>query len=81
MVPDIVQRGPLNVTLRIQVGQTGMSGLGVRAGDKVKVRDFTLELNDHLVVSLGSVRIYSPKSKVQFADAEAMGKLRRTWTL
>ena len=63
VVPEIVQRGPLNVTLRMPIEQTRMSSFGVRVGDKVKVHDFTLELSDHLLISLGSARIYSPRQK------------------
>jgi hypothetical protein len=63
LVPETVQKGPLNVILRMPVGQTRMSGLGVSAGDKVKVHDVALELSDHILISLGSGRIYSPRQK------------------
>jgi hypothetical protein len=63
LVPDVVQRGPLNVTLRLPVATPKMSSFGVRAGDKVRVQDLTLELgNDHLIF-FGAAGIYSPKQK------------------
>jgi hypothetical protein len=63
LVPENVQRGPLNVTLRLPVGQPRMSSFGVRAGDKVRVQGFTLELSGRQLVSFGSAGIYSPKHK------------------
>jgi len=61
LVPGSVQKGPLNVILRMPVGQTRMSGLGVSVGDKVKVHGVALELSDHILILLGSARIYSFK--------------------
>ena len=63
LVPEVVQRGPLNITLQLPVRPPRMSSLGVRAGDKVRAHDFVLELGDRHLVSFGSARIYSPKHK------------------
>jgi hypothetical protein len=63
LVPEAVQRGPLNVTLRLPVGSPRMGSFGVRAGDKVRVRGSTLELGDRHLISFGSAEIYSPKHK------------------
>lgn|GEM_PF-1991005 len=63
LVPEIVQRGPLNVTLRLPVAPPRMSSLGVRAGDRVRVHGFALELGNRHLVSFGSARIYSPRKK------------------
>lgn len=63
LVPEVVQRGPLNVTLPFSAGTPRMSSFGVKAGDKVKVHDFTFELGDRYLISFGSARIYSPKHK------------------
>lgn len=63
LVPEVVQRGPLNVTLRLPVGPPRMGSFGVRAGDKVRVKGFTLEFGDRLLMSFGSAGIYSPKYK------------------
>jgi hypothetical protein len=73
LVPEVVERGPLNVTLRLPIGPLKMSSLGVRAGDKVRVQDSTLELGDRYIVSFGSAEIYSPKQKftlLMLADDE-----------
>ena len=63
LVPEIVERGPLNVTLRLPVGSQSMSSLGVRNGDTIKVKGFTMELGDRHIISFDSARIYSPKQK------------------
>lgn len=63
LVPEVVQRGPLNVTLRLPIEPLKMSSFGVRTGDKVTVRGLTLELGDHQLISFGSAKIYSPKHK------------------
>lgn len=63
LVPEAIQRGPLNVTLQLPVGPPRMSSFGVKAGDKVTVHGFTLELSDRYLISFGSARIYSPKHK------------------
>jgi len=63
LVLDIVQRGPLNVTLRLPVDLPKMSSLGIRAGDKAKVQGSTLALGDRCLISLGSARIYSARRK------------------
>ena len=62
-VPEVVQRGPLNVTLRLPAGSPRMSSFGVRAGDMVTVKGFTLELADRCLISFGSAGIYSPRRK------------------
>ena len=63
LVPEAVQRGPLNVTLQLPHGILGLSFLEVKAGDTVNVRDLTLELGDHSLLSFGSAQIYSPKQR------------------
>ena len=63
LVPEVVQRGPLNVTLRVPVGPPRMISFGIRAGDKVRVHGFTLELGDRYLITFGSARVYSPKHK------------------
>ena len=63
LVPDTVQRGPLNVTLRLPVELPKTSSLGVKAGDKVKVQGSTLALDDRCLISLDSARIYSARQK------------------
>jgi hypothetical protein len=63
LVPEAVERGPLNVTLPPQVGLGKMSALGVKAGDKVRVRGLTLELGDRLRVSFRSAGTYRPSQK------------------
>jgi hypothetical protein len=63
LVPEAVEKGPLNITLRLPVGSSKMSSLGVRPGEKVSVRGLTLELGSHHRVLFGSARIYSPIRK------------------
>jgi hypothetical protein len=63
LVPEAVQRGPLNLTLQLPHGILSLSSLGVKAGDRVKVRDLTLELGNRNLLSFGSARIYSPKQR------------------
>jgi Protein of unknown function (DUF2877) len=63
LVPEAVQRGPLNLTLQLPHGILNLSSIGVEAGDRVRVRDLTLELSDCNVISFGSARIYSPKQR------------------
>jgi len=63
LVPEAVQRGPLNVTLRLPVELSRMSSFGIRAGDRVKVQGLTLELADRHRISFGSAEIYSQKLK------------------
>jgi len=78
LVPEVVQRGPLNVTLRLPFGPPRMSSFGVRAGDKVRVQGFTLELGDRHLISFGSAGIYSPKHKFtlpMLADGEIEANL------
>ncbi len=64
LVPQAVGRGPLNLTLRLPAGPPRMSSIGVRIGDKVKVRGPTLELGDCGRVSFRFARIYSPGSNL-----------------
>jgi len=63
LVPEEVQEGPLNVTLRLTVGVSGMSCLGASDGDNVTVHDFAFKIGNRRVVSFGSARIYSPRRK------------------
>lgn len=78
LVPEAVERGPLNVTLRLPVGLRNISSLGVRTGDKVRVRESTLELGSHHRVSFRSAGIYVPKRKFtlpMLADDEIAANL------
>ena len=63
LVPEEVQKGPLNITLRLPHGWLKMSSLGLSAGDKVRVHGHTLELGNGYLVSFGSAEIYSPNQK------------------
>lgn len=63
LVPEAVERGPLNITLRLPIGSSMMSSLGVSTGERVRVQGLTLELGNHHRVLFGSVGIYSPKRK------------------
>jgi hypothetical protein len=61
LVPEFLQNGPLNVTLRVPVGSSKLPSLGVRDGSKVRVHDSGLELVGRRLVSFSSARIYSPR--------------------
>ncbi len=63
MVPEAVERGPLNITLRLPVGTPMASTFGVRMGEKVRAQGLTLELGNHVRILFGSAGIYSPKRK------------------
>ena len=63
LVPDPVERGPLNVTLKLPAGTHNLSFFEIRAGDKVGVYDSTLKLGDRYLISFGSAPIYSPRQK------------------
>jgi hypothetical protein len=63
LVPEAVERGPLNVTLRPQVGLGKMPSLGVKVGDKVKMRGSILELGTRSEVSFRSAGTYRPSRK------------------
>ena len=63
LVPEAVQKGPLNVTLRLPARLLKMSSLGLKAGDKVRVLGHTLELGSRYLISFGLAEIYSPKQK------------------
>jgi len=60
LVPEAVERGPLNVTLRLPIGLPMRSSLGARAGDRVRVKGSILELDNHVRIQFGSAEIYSP---------------------
>ena len=78
LVLEAVQRGPLNVTLRLPVELSRMPLLGMRAGDKVRVQGLTLELGDCHRIPFGSAAIYSPKLKFELpmlADNEIEANL------
>jgi Protein of unknown function (DUF2877) len=63
LVPDAVQRGPMNITLRLPAGSPKMSSLGVRVGEKVRVLGSTLKFGNGHRIKFGSGTIYSPKRK------------------
>ena len=78
LVPEAIQRGPLNITLPIPAAESRMRSLGVRSGDKVKVHDFGLELGERCTITLGSAAIYSSKQKFtapMLANNEIEGNL------
>lgn len=78
LVTEAVLRGPLNVTLQLPAELPSLYQLGLEAGDKVKVRGFTLELGHRGLISFGSARIYSPKQKFtmpMLADDEIKANL------
>ena len=63
LVSEAIERGPLNMTLRLPAGQSRMRSLGVRSGDKVKVNGSALELGESCLITFDSAPIYSPKQK------------------
>ena len=63
LVPEFVRNGPLNVTLRVPVGSSKLSCLGMRVGDKIIVHDSRLELGGRPVVSFGSAQVCAPRQK------------------
>ncbi len=64
LVPETGERGPLNVKLRLPAALPRISALGAAVGDRVRVVDSTIVLNDRYLVSFGSARIYSPSLKL-----------------
>jgi hypothetical protein len=78
LVPSIVQRGPLNITLQLPADPPKMSSLKVKAGDKAKVQGSNLQLGDSCLIRFGSARIYSPRRKFKqpmLADNEIEANL------
>jgi hypothetical protein len=73
LTPEAAERGPLNIMLRLPVGLGRMSSLGVRAGDKVRVRGLTLELGDRHRVSFRSAGIFTPNRKFTLPMLEEDG--------
>ena len=71
LVPEAVERGPLNVTLRLPVGSPKMSSIGVRTGDKATVRGSTLELGNGHRIAFGLAEIYSPGRRFESPVLEA----------
>jgi hypothetical protein len=63
LVPEAIERGPLNMTLWLPAGQSRMRSIGVRGGDKVKVNGSALELGECCLITFDSASIYSPKQK------------------
>jgi len=61
LVPEAVERGPLNVTLKLPARLRKMSSLGARTGGKVRVRGGTLELCDRYRVAFRHATVYWPK--------------------
>jgi hypothetical protein len=61
LVSEEIQRGPLNITLKLPLGLRNMSSLGVKVGEKARINGFTLILGDYNLISFDSARIYSPK--------------------
>ena len=72
VVPEVVQRGPFNVTLP-NLGPLELSSFGIRVGDEVSVKDQTLKISDRLLILFGSAKIFSPKQEFtlsMLADSE-----------
>jgi hypothetical protein len=63
LVPEKVQRGPINITLKLPLGLPNLFSLEVKVGNKVKIHDFTLNLGEGNIVSFGSASIYSPNQR------------------
>jgi Protein of unknown function (DUF2877) len=64
LVPEAVERGPLNVILRLPNEQlSSLFSLQVKTGDKVNVHGSSLKLGDRTLISFASARIYSPNQK------------------
>jgi hypothetical protein len=63
LVPEEVQRGPINITLNLPFGLHNLTSLGLKAGDKVSVHNFKMKLGEGNIVSLGSASIYSPNQR------------------
>jgi hypothetical protein len=64
LVPEAGERGPLNLSVRLPVGQERMSALGIRDGDKVVLAGSSLELGDHCRIDFGRAPVDSPSSKL-----------------
>jgi len=60
LVAGSVERGPLNIVLRLPIDARQMSSLGVRAGDKVTMKTGRMKLCERYWVSFRSAEIYSP---------------------
>jgi Protein of unknown function (DUF2877) len=63
LVPEALERGPLNVTLRPRAGLGKMSSIGVEVGDRARVRLSTLKLGGRLDISFRSAGTYAPSRK------------------
>jgi len=63
VVPEAVERGPLNITVRLPVESPTLSFLGLRAGEKVEVQGSVLKLGSLHRISFGSAETYSPKRR------------------
>ena len=61
LVPEAVERGRLNITLKLPARASKMSSLGARTGGKVKVRGGRLELCDGYRIAFRRAPIYWPK--------------------
>jgi len=59
-VRDHVQKGPINVGLRLPPDMLDMSSLGLKAGGEVKVRGGSVELGGGLEVTLAPAELYAP---------------------
>lgn len=73
LVPEAVERGPLNITLRLPARASKMSSLGARAGDKVRVRGGKLELCDHYRIAFRHAQVYWPKREFTSSILEDAG--------
>ena len=60
LVTEGVERGPLNVTMRLPNAIPTMSSFGLRNGDRVRVHNQSLLIGDGLRVSFASARLYQP---------------------
>jgi hypothetical protein len=61
LVPEGGEKGPLNLSVRLPVGQGRMSSLGIGEGDTVFLAGSSLELGDRYRVRFGGAPVYSPE--------------------
>jgi hypothetical protein len=64
LVTEEVERGPLNITVRLPAEIPAMSSLGLRSGDGVGLHPQSLAIGDRVRVSFASARVYSPSRRL-----------------
>ncbi len=65
LVTQEAGRGPLNIAVKLPSGVRTISCLGLRIGDRVRIRRSNLELGEHCRIFLGSADTYSPSLKLK----------------